>query len=473
MATSSELAESLNTCRKAFLTSATYVNSKWKLHQLYGLHQLLLDAYEYLISALIEGNSSLRDGYEREVAILLQDIANHYRNIISGTHHARKNPGVSNILQSSPAGVSLILSNTVNPFRYALAPFASSVAAGNAVVLATESTDSRFFAILKEEFAKYLDTQSICIMQGLDLRDPALRKFNQILIIDKDAVKFSPILSMQNTTFQTTMAEPNFAIVDNGSQIKRVQELTKDFYRYYSLPRYVAHEKLTAVFIRHSDLEAFSKSFSTIFGTFSQNLELVSTELRELGFVSFARHTYQTSLSDIIRKSAQGAASPLTQAVTVAEQANVLLVFTYTSLEQTIDAICTLDTPPLQLAFLEPACDANIKYLEKWTRSRIFSVGSFRSIIEPVTYPQFPEYLPTLFPPALFSLPRLKVYNKQRGVLSLGDVKDVTGRIVKLPLPNPNQTLEFFGIMTRALLATGVIVVGSGLWIGYNRMMST
>ncbi|EOA87926.1 uncharacterized protein SETTUDRAFT_27863 [Exserohilum turcica Et28A] len=150
-------------CRTAFLTTATYRDSRWRLEQLHGLHQLLVNAREELITAL--GKEC-----DREYTLLLQDLARHYLNTLKpNASPPRQSLAGAAVTRSLPVGVSLILANSANPLRYALAPLASCIAAGNAVILATESKCSRFFAVLSEKASQYLDPQAVHILPAIDL----------------------------------------------------------------------------------------------------------------------------------------------------------------------------------------------------------------------------------------------------------------------------------------------------------------
>ena len=56
-----------------------------------------------------------------------------------------------------PLGVSLILSTSQNPLRFAFSPLAASIAARNAAILATTRPD-RLFELFQREVSKYMDT---------------------------------------------------------------------------------------------------------------------------------------------------------------------------------------------------------------------------------------------------------------------------------------------------------------------------
>lgn len=186
-------------CRSSFLTAVTFRNNRWKLHQLHGLHQLLLDAGQELISALAEGlvpyfclkhELTLRiefslpvASYEREYTLVLQDVASHYLSAVEASTSPQRTTGGTPSLRSLPVGVSLIITNSTNPFRFALAPLASSIAACNTVILATESKTSKFFTLLIEKAELYLDCQSIHIVQGLDLQDSIVNEVDHICIL--------------------------------------------------------------------------------------------------------------------------------------------------------------------------------------------------------------------------------------------------------------------------------------------------
>lgn len=86
-------------------------------------------------------------------------------------------------MQSLPVGVSLVVSHSANPLRYALAPLAASIAAGNTVILATESECSLFFRLLSEKIGQYLDTQSVHVILDLNLEDSIFSEVDHIFIL--------------------------------------------------------------------------------------------------------------------------------------------------------------------------------------------------------------------------------------------------------------------------------------------------
>lgn len=160
-------------------------------------------------------------------------------------------------------------------------------------------------------------------------------------------------------------------------------------------PSPLAPERLTAVFIRHEDFRAFAESFSTVFENNDHSSKSdPSNELTGLGLRPFAGETtYQAELSHLIQ-SKYG----ISRAIEAASRAGVLLVLLYTSLDQVIDSISNAEI--LQLSLLAPESEANVGYFERWTRSKVFSVGSIRSVISPGSFslsfpfcPLYPGYI--------------------------------------------------------------------------------
>ncbi|KAE8446423.1 hypothetical protein EG329_012028 [Mollisiaceae sp. DMI_Dod_QoI] len=459
-------------CRAAFLTAVTFRNDRWKLHQLHGLHQLLLDTREELISALAEEFSLPIAGYEREYTLLLQDIAWHYVHISKGSTTSQQRLSGTASLQSLPVGVSLILTNSTNPFRYALAPLASSIAAGNTVILATESKSCQFFTLLSEKAKLYLDSQSVHFLQELDLQDPIFDEVDQVYIIDKQPIRYSHLLSSPIATFHSTVLGFNLAVVDDGMKV--TSELTKKLYDAFTLPHSLAPEKLTAAFIKHGEIQAFAKSFSTTFGKNSLGLKFDSKELTALGLVPFVGDTYQAELSHLAQSSTCPK-SALFEAIKTADWAGVLLVLLYTSFDQVIDAISALEMTPLQVALLAPTSKSHVSYFERWTRSKVLSVGNIQSVIPPVIQPGIPlssKSLQPFFPPVVFGQLRLKVWGEQSETPTMSSVQSRNKMLIKPLASEPNQTMEFFGYMKRVFIGTGIVIGGgiivAGLWMRYK-----
>lgn len=410
---SKSTASAARVCRSAFLTAITFRNDRWKLDQLRGLYQLLLNSREELISALAEGLSLQVDlvfrlilgieflipiaSYEREYTVALQDIAFHYLNIVEASTSSEPRLPRTASLRSIPLGVSLILTKSNNPFRYALAPLAASIAAGNTVVLATSSKSSRFFTLLSEIAGLYLDSHAIHIIQGLALGDPIFNEVDHVYILgecscevlfsnlslidstDEQQRPYSDILCSHSAAFHSTVSGFNIVVVDEGG--KTASEETQKIYRSYMLPR-LAPERLDAVCIQHRDSQTFAESFSKTFKKRNPDPEFDPEKLTELGIVAFAGNSYKAELSNLVQSSTRSK-SAIVDAIRAADRAGVLLVLLYTSFEQVMDGISGLGIPPLQVALLAPASDSHVRYVEKWTRSKAFSVGSIRSVIPP------------------------------------------------------------------------------------------
>jgi hypothetical protein len=108
---------------------------------------------------------------ERQLAIVVEDLAAH---IINNESKQKPQEGETvwgkASLEYQPYGVSLILSGSLDPLCDAVAPFASSIAAGNVVILATiGSKNNSLLSILQRELPIYMDTFSIHIVADVDL----------------------------------------------------------------------------------------------------------------------------------------------------------------------------------------------------------------------------------------------------------------------------------------------------------------
>jgi hypothetical protein len=86
-------------------------------------------------------------------------------------------------LAYQPHGVTLILSGSSDPLCDAVAPLASSLAAGNVVILGSVgSRNNSLFSILQRELANYLDAFSIHIISDIDLEQIHSADAHQIVI---------------------------------------------------------------------------------------------------------------------------------------------------------------------------------------------------------------------------------------------------------------------------------------------------
>jgi hypothetical protein len=112
------------------------------------------------------------------------DIASH---IINSEHKLPRQKGEvvwgNTSLEYHPYGVSLILSGSSDPLGDAVAPLASSVAAGNVVILGSiGSSQTSLFSILQRELSNYLDAFSIHIISNIDFERVRVGDVHQIMI---------------------------------------------------------------------------------------------------------------------------------------------------------------------------------------------------------------------------------------------------------------------------------------------------
>src|SRR4051812_24114971 len=122
--------------------------------------------------------------FEREFALLMQEIARHisYINKLSNKDQRLSQSGKFTI-SNRPWGISVILSASDNPLRYALAPLASSIAARNTVVLANlNSKNGSLFSIIKQAMHKYMDVFSVQIIPKCIMSEASPIRANHITI---------------------------------------------------------------------------------------------------------------------------------------------------------------------------------------------------------------------------------------------------------------------------------------------------
>ncbi|KAI5917503.1 hypothetical protein F4810DRAFT_696179 [Camillea tinctor] len=467
---SNTLESVVETCRQGFLTSVTFRTEKWKLSQLHGLYQLLLDLRGDILEALSQDFNITKAAYETELAIVLRDIANHYlnaqNNLIIPPWKATNKP----VSVHLPAGVSIILSKSSNPLRFGLAPLAACIVAGNSTILGTESTNSRFFTLLSEKISHYLDSETVHVMQGFRLEDLASTKVDRIFILDEKPDRYGNILSMPNASFQSTILGFSLAIVDDGE--KMVHKVTEEIWHSFTKAESLTPERLTAFFVRKDHRETFTKVFKEHGRQYSSS-NIAAEEITKEGFRHWESGVYQCELVQLLQNSGNRRA-PLFSALNTARNSGILLILFYTSLEQVMDALSTLEIIPLQIALLSPDSRSTASYVEKWTKSKAFSVGSIRSIV-PVCMPPrtlLLEHSETLFPATLFGEARAISSGIRETPLSISTAL-LYGKEVVKPVPSdPNQTMEFFGYMNRVFkllgVALGCFALG-GAWFRWFR----
>jgi len=100
--------------------------------------------------------------YEREVGTLVKELHSHITNL----EHIK----AENSIRERPVGVAVVVCSDINPLRYGLAPVMAAIAAGNVVVLAiTEPPDDPFVSNLHRLWRKYMDTETVLFVPGLEV----------------------------------------------------------------------------------------------------------------------------------------------------------------------------------------------------------------------------------------------------------------------------------------------------------------
>ena len=119
--------------------------------------------------------------YEHEFAILMQHLARFVATVQEATSRGQSHLQSGQVSTTSiPSGISLIISNSDNPIRFGLVPFAASIAAGNTVVLA-HSTGDKALELLQSKLARHLDNDALHIV-ALEKSRPRWDRFGHILI---------------------------------------------------------------------------------------------------------------------------------------------------------------------------------------------------------------------------------------------------------------------------------------------------
>src|SRR5205814_8874619 len=111
--------------------------------------------------------------FEREFALLIQEVARHISYTSKPSSKVQQSSRSGEFTVSNrPWGISVILSASDNPLRYALAPLASSIAARNTVVLANlNSKNASLFSIIKQAMHKYMDVFSVQIIPKCNMSE--------------------------------------------------------------------------------------------------------------------------------------------------------------------------------------------------------------------------------------------------------------------------------------------------------------
>lgn len=183
----------------------TQSQPQWKLKQIHGTYRFLMDNREDIISILsrgifscfhrviimhtlirVEDNVS-SEVYERQFAFLIKDIATHIQNV-SSPATPQSNATLLGATRTSlkPVGVSLILTNSSNPLRFAIAPFVASLAAGNVVILALlEKAGSAFSRLLTDKLPHYVDRTAVFVTSQINMDQIQLQSIHHLLIIGK------------------------------------------------------------------------------------------------------------------------------------------------------------------------------------------------------------------------------------------------------------------------------------------------
>ncbi|KAI5859644.1 hypothetical protein GGS23DRAFT_600170 [Durotheca rogersii] len=301
---------------------------------------------------------------------------------------------------------------------------------------------------------------------------------DHLLILDEGPRRYySSILSRPDAYFCTTESGPNLAVVGSGGNLQAVvQEIAQS----HKLEHGLAAERLTAVFVREENTQTLARELTRL-ESHQSRPGADSRELETLGFRLLGADAYQCELSRLLRWPEHS----LAPVVRAARKSDALFVLLYTYLDQVMDAISRLESLPSQVAFLAPESEASAQYLEQWSRSKMFSLGSIRSVIPPGVLtnermrtnvviasgkPLGFQDQETLFPPTTFGEVREIVSGRHVPAPSLQSVQAQNKGVIRAVAPDPNQTMEFFGYVICALTYSSVILGGlalGGVYIRY------
>ena len=323
--------------------------------------------------------------HERELAWVVDDIAG----LIEEVSATPSKPMLDttrfgNLFGTmEPCGVSVIVSQSDSPLRFAVAPFAASIAARNAVILAIVQP-GKFFQLLQQYARASLDISAIHVAEmaqdevDQEQVDHVLVIGKSILILrhcrprthiklsiltiplDDDQARWSKTLASPKAFYCPVVSGFNLAVIGEGA---------------------IAPEKLAELLILAEDKSQHKADMLTAVFVHTANLQAMTSALSKASHESLTRLSSAASserLKPQIYTLALASTNPadLTTLLTSARSARALLLLETTSLDQVIDAVRKIANIN-QLAFLNPATPQMQAYFHKWTRSAVFSAESF------------------------------------------------------------------------------------------------
>ncbi|KAH8879509.1 hypothetical protein GQ53DRAFT_854586 [Thozetella sp. PMI_491] len=326
-----DLASAIATARASWLFNATVADKNWALRQLHGLSKLLLDNRDEIISLLVNASGRSKLVWERELAITQLDLAEHIKTVQSANGQKPKSDKVH--IASRPLGVSLIIANAENIFRYAVAPLAASIAAGNAVVLATVSKDTAFELIQRKAIA-YLDQFALHLVSCVGSEIPEL-DVDHVLI----CAGWAALLASSRATFVSNSVGYSLAVVPDASIDARDigQQLVEN-----ARAGVRQFDGLDAVFVHNNNFHSIQQAVDRANSTVDLGAD-APVDLK--GYTRISKGVFSLDASN-----PEDGSPDFQKALAWAREHSSLLLIRASSMEQAIDGIGTvLETPATTL----------------------------------------------------------------------------------------------------------------------------
>lgn len=161
-------------------------------------------------------------------------------------------------------------------------------------------------------------------------------------------------------------------MVDEGAKV--VEEIATDILRSFDC-RTWRQEAVSTVFIYHTDVPSFQQAFAAV--SKESTGPTWKDKTAQAALSSFSASSVHTELKKLLRHETPGFG--VQQAIEAARQADVLLVLSFKSLDQVIEALNILKPSPKYLTLLSPSSKANSDYFRHWTTSDFLSLGRIES----------------------------------------------------------------------------------------------
>jgi len=321
--------------------------------------------------------------HERELALVVDDISALIEEVQATPHEPQVDKTRFGHLSGklSPCGVSLVLVHSDSPLRHAVAPFASSIAARNTVILAT-TENGRFFELFRQHAREYLDASALHVVQ-MNQDDVDVEQIDHVLVVGKfhaariaasgtkttpllmhclgeDRSKWSALLASPKAFFCPVVGGLNVAVIGEGPIA--AEKLAQLLITADDQSQHMA-DILTTVFVHTENMPAMTSALAnTSHKTpFRLNSAVASGGLSSQVYALDLTSTRATDLSKIL---------------TSAREARALVLIEATSLDQVIDSARKIGNIK-QLALLNPASPGLAAYFERWTQSAIITTEGF------------------------------------------------------------------------------------------------